>query len=85
MQDSDNNIKMWIRQVLVPGYTDDEQDLLRLKDFLSTLKTVEKVQILPYHSMGKYKWENLGLKYPLEGVRDGTQEDVDRAKNILGI
>ena len=82
---SDNNIKMWIRQVLVPGYTDDEQDLLRLKDFLSTLKTVEKVQILPYHSMGKYKWENLGLKYPLEGVRDGTQEDVDRAKNILGI
>ena len=67
------------------GYTDDEQDLLRLKDFLSTLKTVEKVQILPYHSMGKYKWENLGLKYPLEGVRDGTQEDVDRAKNILGI
>ena len=82
---SDNNIKMWIRQVLVPGYTDDEQDLLRLKDFLSTLKTVEKVQILPYHSMGKYKWENLGLQYPLEGVRDGNQEDVDRAKKILGI
>ena len=82
---SENNKKMWIRQVLVPGYTDDEKDLIRLKEFLSTLKTVEKVQILPYHSMGKYKWENLGLKYPLEGVRDGTQEDVDRAKNILGI
>ena len=82
---SDNNIKMWIRQVLVPGYTDDEQDLLRLKDFLSTLKTVEKIQILPYHSIGKYKWEKLGLKYPLEGVRDGNQEDVDRAKKILEI
>ena len=77
--------KMWIRQVLVPGYTDDEQDLLRLKDFLSTLKTVEKIQILPYHSIGKYKWEKLGLKYPLEGVRDGNQEDVDRAKKILEI
>ena len=82
---SDNNIKMWIRQVLVPGYTDAEDDLLKLKDFLSTLKTVEKVQILPYHSMGKYKWKKLGLEYPLEGVRDANQDDVDRAKRILEI
>ena len=82
---SENNKKMWIRQVLVPGYTDDEQDLIRLKEFLSTLKTVEKVQILPYHSMGKFKWEKLGLEYPLEGVRDANQEDVDRAKKILEI
>ena len=82
---SDNNIKMWIRQVLVPGYTDDEADLIRLGEFIKSLKTVEKVQILPYHSMGKYKWENLGLKYPLEGVRDANQENVDRAKKILGV
>lgn len=82
---SDNNIKMWIRQVLVPGYTDDRQDLLKLKDFLATLKTIEKVQILPYHNMGKYKWEKLGLEYPLEGVREASQEDVDRAKKILGV
>ena len=82
---SDNGKKMWIRQVLVPGYTDDEKDLLRLKDFISTLKTVEKVQILKYHSMGKYKWEKLGLKYELEGIRDATLEDEERAKKILGI
>ena len=82
---SENGKKMWIRQVLVPGYTDDEKDLLRLKDFLSTLKTVEKVQILKYHSMGKYKWEKLGLKYELEGVRDATIDDEERAKRILGI
>ena len=82
---SDNNIKMWIRQVLVPGYTDDGQDLLKLKNFLSTLKTVEKIQILPYHNMGKYKWEKLGQKYELEGVRDATLEDEERAKKILGI
>lgn len=50
---------MWIRQVLVPGYTDDEKDLVKLKEFLATLKTVEKVQILKYHSMGKYKGKNL--------------------------
>ena len=82
---SDNNIKMWIRQVLVPGYTDDGQDLLKLKNFLSTLKTVEKIQILPYHNMGKYKWEKLGQKYELEGVRDATLKDEERAKKILGI
>ena len=82
---SDNNIKMWIRQVLVPGYTDDGQDLLKLKNFLSTLKTVDKIQILQYHNMGKYKWEKLGLEYPLEGVREANQEDIDIAKKILGI
>jgi len=82
---SENNVKMWIRQVLVPGYTDDEEDLKKLKKFIKSLKTVEKVQILPYHSMGKYKWEKLGLNYELENVRDGNQDDVDRAKKILGI
>ena len=82
---SDNNIKIWIRQVLVPGYTDDEEDLKKLKKFIKSLKTVEKVQILPYHSMGKFKWEKIGIQYELEEVRDANQEDVDRAKKILGI
>lgn len=82
---SENGNKMWIRQVLVPGYTDDEQDLLKLKDFLSTLKTIEKIEFLPYHNMGKYKWSDLGVEYELENVKPATQEDVDRAKKILGI
>ena len=82
---SDNNIKIWIRQVLVPGYTDDEEDLKKLKKFIKSLKTVENVQILPYHSMGKFKWEKLGNKYELEDVRTANQEDVDRVKKILGI
>ena len=82
---SDNDIKMWIRQVLVPGYTDSEEDLLKLKDFIKTLKTVDKVQILPYHSMGKYKWKKLNVNYELENVRDATQDDVDKAKKILEI
>ena len=76
---------MWIRQVLVPGYTDKEEDLKKLKEFLSTLKTVDKVEILPYHDMGKFKWINLGLTYPLEGVRTANEQDVERAKTILGI
>lgn len=82
---SDNNIKMWIRQVLVPGYTDDEKDLIKLKNFIKSLKTVEKIELLPYHSMGKYKWEKLRIKYPLEGVREATNEDIDKAKKILEI
>ena len=82
---SDNNIHIWIRQVLVPGYTDDEQDLLQLKDFISSLSTVDKVEILPYHDMGRYKWENLGFKYELDGVRIANDDDVNRAKNLLGI
>ena len=82
---SDNDINMWIRQVIIPGITDDEKDLLDLKDFISTLKTVQKIELHPYHDMGKFKWENLGLKYPLEGVRTATEEDIERAKEILGI
>ena len=76
---------MWIRQVLVPGYTDKEEDLKKLKEFLLTLKTVDKVEILPYHDMGKFKWINLGVTYPLEGVRTANEQDVERAKTILGI
>ena len=74
---------MWIRQVLVPGITDNRQDLLNLKSFIESLKTVEKIEILPYHTLGKYKWDNLGLKYELEGIPSATDEDVKRAKNIL--
>jgi len=82
---SDNNIKIWIRQVLVPGYTDDEDDLKKLKKFIKSLKTVENVQVLPYHNMGKFKWEKLGSKYELEDVRPANQDDVERVKKILGI
>lgn len=67
------------------GYTDDEQDLLKLKDFISSLKTVDKIEILPYHDMGKYKWKELGLKYELENVKSATDDDINRAKKLLGI
>ena len=79
------NKSMWIRQVLVPGYTDDEQDLIKLREFISTLKSVEKVEVLPYHDLGKFKWEQLGEVYPLENVRTANNDDVKRAKEILEI
>ena len=82
---NDNGISMWIRQVLIPEYTDDEEDLLKLKIFISSLKNVKKVEFLPYHDMGKYKWKKLGLKYDLENIRPATDLDLKRAKKILGI
>lgn len=82
---SNINKTMWIRQVLVPGYTDNEQDLIKLREFISTLKSVEKVEVLPYHDLGKFKWEQLGEVYPLEKVRTANNDDVKRAKEILKI
>ena len=56
---SNNNIPIWIRQVIVPGITDDEKDLIILKEFIASLKTVNKVELMPYHNLGKFKWESL--------------------------
>ena len=79
------NKDAWIRQVLVPGYTDKEEDLLMLKDFLHSLTNVKHIDILPYHDIGRYKWENLNVEYPLKGIRTANNDDVKRAKEILEI
>lgn len=76
---------MWIRQVLIPGITDDKEDLEKLKDFITSLSNVEKVELLNYHDMGKFKWESLGQPYELENIRPATDEDIVRAKEILEI
>ena len=82
---SDHGKAMWIRHVLVPGITDDEEQLKQLRAFIDTLQTVERVEILPYHTLGVYKWKELGIPYGLEGGNPPTQEQVRRAKEILRI
>lgn len=82
---SDNNIPVWIRQVIVPGITDNEEDLKKLKLFLSSLKNVRKIELLPYHNMGKYKWEDLGFEYELSNIRVANDNDIAKAKRILEI
>lgn len=82
---SDTGKPMWIRHVLVPDITDDDGYLKRLAEFISSLKTVQRIEVLPYHTMGVVKYENLGLAYPLEGVQPPTIERVQNAKRILGI
>ena len=81
---SGKNKRLWIRQVLVPGITDKKEDLLQLKKFLDSIN-VEKFEFLPYHNLGKYKWEKLGLSYELEDVRTANNDDVKRAKKIMNI
>ena len=75
---------MWIRHVLVPGVTDDEENLRGIRAFLDTLSNVKKVEVLPYHTLGVFKWETLGIPYTLKDVVPPTAESVRRAKEILG-
>ena len=82
---SDNNIPIWIRQVIIPGITDNDEDLIKLKEFIKSLKTVKKVELLPYHNLGEYKWEKLGFEYKLNNIRPANSDDIKRAKKILGI
>ncbi|WP_373599619.1 pyruvate formate-lyase-activating protein [Paraclostridium bifermentans] len=80
---SDRNIPVWIRHVLVPGYTDDRENLESLGKFVSTLKNVDRVELLPYHTLGVHKWENMGFDYELKNVPDATKEDVAKAAEVL--
>ena len=80
---SDNGKKMWIRNVLVPGYTDGEEDLKKLSDFISSLKTIDRVEVLPYHTLGVFKWKELGIDYTLEGVSPPDGELIKKANDIL--
>lgn len=74
---------MWIRHVLVPERTDYDEYLHQLAAFIGTIKTVQKVEVLPYHTLGVFKWKNLGLSYPLEGIAPPDRERVDNARQIL--
>lgn len=80
---SERGIPVWIRHVVVPGITSDEDALYSLGKFIGTLKNVKKVETLPYHSMGKYKYEKLGIEYPLSEVPDTDKEKAAYAYSII--
>lgn len=81
-----SQIKMpvWIRHVLVPENTDYDEDLDALGEFISTLSNVKKVEVLPYHTLGVFKWEKLGIKYRLEGISSPSSERMTNAQKRLG-
>jgi len=74
---------IWIRFVLVPGLTDDPADLAHIAAYAAGLGTVERVEVLPFHQMGKYKWERLGLEYKLAGAVAPTPDQCARACEIF--
>ena len=80
---SDMGVNMWIRHVLVPEVNDKDEYLYRLSEFIGTLKTVKRVEVLPYHTLGVFKWENLGIDYPLKGIAPPSRERVENAERIL--
>ena len=82
---SDNNIPVWIRQVIIPGITDSKEDLLELKQFINSLNNVQTIELLPYHNLGKHKWETLGLDYSFKNISPASSKDIQKAKNILEI
>lgn len=73
--------KMWIRYVLVPGYTDDFDDVEKLADFITTLNGVERVEVLPFHKMGEHKWQELGMDYELTEVKPPAPEVIERVRS----
>ena len=80
---SETGKPVWIRHVLVPERSDKDEYLHRLHDFIETLDNVEKVEVLPYHTLGVYKWKELGIPYQLEGIDPPSQERVENANRIL--
>jgi len=75
---------VWIRHVLVPTITDNDEYLHQLRAFIDRLNNVERVEVLPYHALGVYKWEQMGIPYTLNDVASPEQERVDNARKILG-
>ena len=80
---SEINKPGWIRHVLVPEHSDFDEDLDALGDFIDTLSNVDRVEILPYHTLGKFKWENLGIPYTLESISPPSAERIENAKNRI--
>ncbi|MDO5518300.1 MAG: pyruvate formate lyase 1-activating protein, partial [Clostridium sp.] len=69
--------------VLVPGGSDNDEQLIKLDEFIKTLDNVDRVEVLPYHSLGTFKWEELGRDYPLKDVEPPTKERIENANELL--
>lgn len=82
---SDIEKPIWIRHVLVPKITDNDEYLYKTKEFIDTLKNVKRVEVLPYHTLGVFKWQELGIKYSLDDVDPPNKDRIENAQKILGI
>ena len=76
-------IDVWVRHVVVPGYTDDDESLMRLGEYVAAYDVVKKIEILPYHTLGVFKYKNLGIDYPLDGVPPLSVERTSQIRDML--
>lgn len=76
-------IPLWIRHVVVPGITDQEDALYQLGYFIGGLSNLKALDVLPYHTLGKMKYQQLGIPYPLEGIPDMDKEKIPAIKKII--
>lgn len=77
------DVKLWIRHVVVPGITDGDEHIIRMADFINEIKNVEKVELLPYHTLGVNKYSNLGIPYKLEGTEPMSKSEIERLNALL--
>lgn len=74
---------LWIRHVIVPGLTDTKEHIEKLKDYISGIPNVEKIELLPYHTLGIGKYEKMGIDYPLKGVESMDKEETKKLQNMI--
>jgi pyruvate formate lyase activating enzyme len=76
-----SNKKVWIRQVIIPDITDNEEYLKNLKDYINNINNIEKIEFLPYHTLGKEKYKELGIPYPYENIKSMDKEKCIKLYN----
>ena len=79
----EKNVPLWIRHVVVPGISDEPDDLRNLGRFIGSLKNLKALDVLPYHTMGVNKYKELGMEYPLEGVEALPKEKAEEARRYI--
>ena len=79
----ENEKPFWLRYVLVPGYSDFEEDIRRLGEALGKYKMVQRVEILPYHTLGVHKYEAMEQEYKLKDVKENTPEQLEKAEEVF--
>lgn len=77
------HIPVWLRYVLVPGYSDVKEDIISLCEHFTTYTMIQRIEILPYHTLGMYKYESLGIPYELNDVKQNTPEQLQQAKDLF--
>ena len=80
---AEQNQPVYLRYVVVPGYTDAIEDVHALGRFIEPMKNIEKIEMLPYHELGKHKWTAMGEIYPLDGVSPPSHDTMEEIKAIL--